>query len=39
MNVRAGHKLSAAELTVLNCGAGEDSGQSLRQHGNQTSQF
>ena len=39
MNVRAGHQLSAEELMVLNCGSGEDSGESLRHQGDQTSQF
>jgi len=40
MDVRVGsqRRLSAEELMLLNCGAGEDSGESLGQQGDQISQ-
>ena len=40
MDVRGGPKtrLSTEELMLLNCGAGEDSSESLGQQGDQTSQ-
>ena len=40
MDVRVGsqRRLSTKELTALNCGAGEDSWESLGEQGDQTSQ-
>ena len=37
VRVRSSRRLSAEELMLLNCGAGEDSLESLGQQGNQTS--
>ena len=41
MDVKVGpqRRRSAEEMMLLNCGAGEDSLESLGQHGDQTSQF